>query len=1103
MAVEIPGFCTLCRSRCGTINTVEKGRLVGVMPNPAHPTGKAICPKGRAAPEIAHSARRLTSPLRRTNPKGALDPGWQPISWGEALSTIAENLSQFRKESGPESVAFAVTSGSSSPLSDSTDWIQRFIRGFGSPNNCNGTEVCNWHKDRAHAFTFGCGLPVGDFRNSDLIILWGHNPANVWLSQAEAIGAARARGAKLVVIDPRYTASARNADLWLRIKPGTDAALAMGVARSLISAATFDKEFILKWSNGPLLVRCDSGRFLRGRDIGWENTEDFVVWDQSSGLPRAATAAQTPALQGDFTIEARSTAIECRTAFDYYREAVDRYDTRNTSDLTGIDASLISRFAELVAKARSVSYHGWTGLAQHTNATQTERAIASLYSLTGSFDAPGGNVILPSQPVPQLHSMEMMAPAQRAKALGLEKRPLGPPAEGAISSTDLYDAIITGRPYHVRALFAFGANLLISHPSPTDGEKALRSLEFYVHCDLFENPTSEFADIVLPVSSPWENENLRIGFEISQEAQELIQLRRRAIEPLGLCKSDLWIVFQLAIRLGLDELFFGGDVEKGFEHLLAPLGLDLATLRSHPEGVRRELKQEYRKYRSTGFATQTSRIELYSERLLSHGYSPVPIFVPPDSVQDQQFPLKLLSTNNGYFCHSQHRGINSLRRRRSEPLVEIHPDTAECHNIKSGDWVEIETAAGQIVARAALSKDLALDQIASDYGWWDSAPDIGLPAFPAMKRGNIATANFNSLISDKVRDPISGALPLRSAVCRIKKYEDGPWQGWRKFIISDRISETPDDVTIRLTPSDNTPLPQFRPGQFVSIRINDVVRSYSLTCASEDAPASYEITVRRLNNGIMSTAIHALRIADMVEAQAPSGQFALPVENKFPVVLIAGGIGITPFMSYLRTLKGGANEPSVTVFYLCRDSNGRPFLGDLRRISQRLANVRLVTHLSSGEMSAGADDRLGRLSVHDIDEHLIQSRARFYICAPTQMVEQIEAGLIARGVPAFEVFKEKFSSQRTTLQQPLLPRQVVFAKSGGTFEWTPNSGSLLEFAEAKGVVLANGCRVGQCESCSVGILKGEVHHLIEVPELEDQTCLTCQAIPSSDVILDA
>ena len=169
---EIPGYCTLCRSRCGTMNVVENGRLVAVKNNPDHPTGKATCLKGRAAPEIAHSARRLTTPLKRTAPRGAKDPGFVPISWEEALDTVAGRLSAIKAESGAESVAFSVTLPSSSTVSDNYDWIWRFIRTFGSPNAIFSTELCNWHKDYAHAFTFGCPTPTADYRNADVVILW-------------------------------------------------------------------------------------------------------------------------------------------------------------------------------------------------------------------------------------------------------------------------------------------------------------------------------------------------------------------------------------------------------------------------------------------------------------------------------------------------------------------------------------------------------------------------------------------------------------------------------------------------------------------------------------------------------------------------------------------------------------------------------------------------------------------------------------------------------------------------------------------------------------------------------------------------------------------
>src|SRR3546814_10656755 len=115
---EIPGFCTLCRSRCGSINVVENGRLVEVRPNPAHPTGGALCPKGRDAPEIVHSSERLLYPLRRTRPKEARDPGWQRVSWDEGLDDIASRLKEIAARHGPEAVAFAKDAASDSTHPD-------------------------------------------------------------------------------------------------------------------------------------------------------------------------------------------------------------------------------------------------------------------------------------------------------------------------------------------------------------------------------------------------------------------------------------------------------------------------------------------------------------------------------------------------------------------------------------------------------------------------------------------------------------------------------------------------------------------------------------------------------------------------------------------------------------------------------------------------------------------------------------------------------------------------------------------------------------------------------------------------------------------------
>ena len=140
----VPTFCALCVSRCGATATVTDGRFVALAPAPEHPTGQALCVKGKAAPEIVRSPDRLLHPLKRTRPKGDPDPGLRRISWDEALDTIAERLGALARESGPETVVFGSASPSTSAMSDSIDWVQRLQRAFGTPNLCGYAELCGW-----------------------------------------------------------------------------------------------------------------------------------------------------------------------------------------------------------------------------------------------------------------------------------------------------------------------------------------------------------------------------------------------------------------------------------------------------------------------------------------------------------------------------------------------------------------------------------------------------------------------------------------------------------------------------------------------------------------------------------------------------------------------------------------------------------------------------------------------------------------------------------------------------------------------------------------------------------------------------------------------
>lgn len=787
---QVPSFCALCISRCGAIATVENGRFVALKPDPSHPTGQALCIKGRVAPELVYHPDRLLYPMKRTRPKGDADSGWQRISWDEALDTVAKKLTELSDQYGPETVAFNNASPSTSALSDSVDWIRRLRRAFGSPNHSISMELCGWGRYLANQYSFGVGLPADcmpDLENAGCILFWGYNPTVSRIAHATATVAAQKRGARLIVVDPRLAGLARKADQWLRVRPGSDGALALGLAHVMIDRGWYDEGFVRNWTNGPLLIRADNGRFLRERDLARSGAaENYLAWDKTDGRPVAydpslgsyAADNSKLALFGSFDIETLQGSVTCRPAFQLTTELCGRYDPKEVERITGVEADQVIRTAQMLWDARPVAYMAWSGLEQQSNATQIARAIGLVYALTGNFDAKGGNVQFPTAPSANIQGDDMLSAEQRAKTLGLADRPLGPSRFDHVTSAEIYRAILDHQPYAVRGLVSFGSNLLLAHADCERGREALAALDFHVHADLFMNPSAEMADIVLPTTSPFESEALKIGFEISEAACSLIQLRKKLVEPRGEARSDIQIIFDLACRLGFGQVFWDGDIDAAYRHQLAPSGVTLETLRENPAGVRVPLQTRYQKYAERtdnvprGFDTPSRKVEFYSETFLKQGYPPLPDYeeplVGPHSRPDlaSRYPLILTCAKDSLYCESQHRGLPSLRRRALDPQVDLHPAAAAAREIVPGDWVMIETPKGRVRARARINEALDPQVVCGQHGWWQACPEIGAPGFEPFGPDS---ANFNLLIGHDDVDPVSGSVPLRAYICEIKR----------------------------------------------------------------------------------------------------------------------------------------------------------------------------------------------------------------------------------------------------------------------------------------------------------------------------------------------
>ncbi|MEY3669100.1 MAG: hypothetical protein RL258_495, partial [Pseudomonadota bacterium] len=705
--------------------------------------------------------------------------------------------------------------------------------------------------------------------------------------------------------------------------------------------------------------------------------------------------------------------------------------------------------------------------------------------------------------------------------------------QGKVTARDTYRAILHGTPYKVRALVAFGTNHLVTQADTKIAEEAMAALDFHVHCDLFETPSARYADILLPVCSPWEREGLRVGFEINERAAAWVQWRAPLVTPQYESRSDLEIVFQLAQRLGLGPHFFDGDIDKAWNHWLAPSGIELSHLRSEKRGLEAPVFNSERRYalasqdgRRPGFSTPTARVEIYSETLLLHGQAAIPGH-RQEPVKGPPFPYYLTTAKSGYYCHSQHRALSSLRRRALYPTAEISPLTAQAHHIVEGDWISVFNDRGKARFKAKITQGLADDVIVAEFGWWQSCEAMGQQELPIHGEGS---SNINVLVSSDDCDPISGSVPHRALRCGLMREAEGPndperftWKDWAAFRLVHKESLTKDIVCLAFEAHDGSLLPDFEPGQHVQVRVKTasgqvLSRAYSLIGPGHEiGRRRYSIAVKKqithgesaASSGKVSGYLHEdFELGSHIELTPPGGRFIIPTSSVRPVVMIAAGIGITPFMSALNSMDLSRQDTNFWLYQSYKTPADNPFRMQISGMLKSRSNLRVTTYYTQpADRTSDLDDGREhvvwgqRFIVSCLPERLLSQRPIFYICGPTVMIQNITLGLQSRGVHGFDIFSEVFATKGPQGPVPTASAKIILEQSAVTLNWRPESGTILELVEANGVRIRSGCRVGQCENCSVGIVSGKVAYVGEARPQDGSECLTCQAVPDGDVVL--
>ncbi len=662
----IKTVCANCaQSMCGMDVYVEEGKIVGIKGTENHPYNQGfLCSKGLAAGELVSSPLRLTKPLRRTGRRG--DGKWEEVTWDQALDDIAERLQRVKDQYGANSIALA--RGTGPGWEGALLYDSRFMFALGSGNLTYQVNLCKGIRVVSAGTTMG-GEPETDLENTKLIVLWGSNPAvtslpNYW----RRISKAQGRGVKLICIDPRFSRSASKADLHVRIRPGTDGALALGLAHVIIKEQLYDKQFVEDYSHG----------------------------------------------------------------FKEYTALVNEFPPEKVENITGIPRELICRIARLYGGTKPAVLFVGQGLEQLTNTMQTARAIYCLVGLTGNFGIQGGHILHKPLPLPDLalknkFYSELMDQSVCRHTFYHSK--LGPMP--SVTYPDLFETMSTDQPYPLKALLCMGSAFLTTYPEGNWIAGIMKDkLDLTVVGDLFmSREAKELADYVLPLSSfleAWRFRFMRPGFKGNAYIQWWAALGRPVVKPVGESKPSEDVLTLLAHRLGLSEYFPWKTVPEFVDEMLKPLGIPAQQLVDHPEGVIWTVPQEeIASYKKDGFNTPTKKFEFYSTSFEQAGFDPLPRYEEgletPISCPDlaKEYPLiGSIGIKPMLFHHTVLRNIPLTGDQMPEPWVEIHPDKARELEINEGDPVEFSTPRGSVVLSAKITlATMAPEVVFLPYAW--------------------------------------------------------------------------------------------------------------------------------------------------------------------------------------------------------------------------------------------------------------------------------------------------------------------------------------------------------------------------------------------------
>ena len=715
---------------CGMYLTVKDGKVVDVEGDPDHPiTQGRLCVRCLTLPEYMYSEKRVLSPLKRAREDRGKD-AWEPITWDEALDIIEERVSYVKENWGAESIVAFQGTGREATLYKTP----LAYAALGTPNSCfpMSGDSCYGPRCSVADFILGAGYPELDYaaffpdRYDDpryevpkYIVLWGKDPlfSNPDGFFGHTLIDLMKRESRYVVVDPRVTWMAAHADFHLQLRPGTDAALGLGMINYLIQEDLYDHDFVENWCYG----------------------------------------------------------------FDELKERAAEYPLDKVEEITWVPAATIAAASRAIAENHPSSFMWGLAIDTNANGVQAGHTVLILAAILGDLDVPGGvTLAVPASFMGKwrYECAQQLPPGMLEKQI-TDPRYQGFRAAHLIAHPDcILDTLETDEPYPLKMAWFYATNG-IANTTNAQGKrwfKALEKMEFNVCQDVFMTPTAMgLCDLFLPVTTFAEHDGVVLPH--FGRNTHMVMAMNKCVE-VGDCRSDLEIDFMVGKRLNPKAWPWDNVADFFTEQIKPQLGITFEELQELG-WVQQEF--EYRKYEKgllrpdgePGFNTPTGLVELCSSLYEDWGEDPLPYFeenaLTPFSRPELANEYPLIMTTGGRETtsfHSEHRQVPSLRALMPNPLVQINPETAALYGIEEGDWVCIENPLGKAIEKAHVTPIIDPRVIHAQHGWWFPEQDPEAPNLSGVWKSNI-----NSLVPHRAIGRIGFGAPFKNVLCKIYKVD--------------------------------------------------------------------------------------------------------------------------------------------------------------------------------------------------------------------------------------------------------------------------------------------------------------------------------------------